>query len=217
LGGTNSTGRKDVVPGVMGTQQYLKVEVPNSTALKMFVYDSAFANKTQTMDGVAVATTGGNEVTTVSTAMGANARTSWIVKLLPTAGYVFGNYQTNELIIAFDFDSTKFSLANGVTVSGVPGITEISATSYGMNGKEKAFKMPALMGGSLIGFAGNIGEQDLKVVINSDLGDPTTSVTMYVYQPGWFQDTDGTYKYGIFDSATSLKIGGANTVTFTIT
>lgn len=227
LGGTvtsiNNTGRVDDVMSAVGTNAYLLVDAPASGApIKMFIRDNSYTNQTTTMDGVVVATTGGFVTASVSTAMGTGSETDWVVDMLPTAGYVYGNYQRNELVLLLDgADSTKFSTTSGLTITGVPGLVSIPATTYGINsGKSSdvvAYKMPAVSGSLIAGFPGLTGTQRLSVRLLADVGNPTASVILYVYQPGWFQDIDGSYKYGVFNSAGTQAIGGTNTVTFTVT
>jgi hypothetical protein len=219
LGSSGISGRLDKVPGVMQTNSYLEVEQPTYKAANVRIYDSAYTNITTSVD----ATTSSTSAQTV----GSGGRLDTIVRVMPQANTVVGNYQNNEMLVVFDLiDNTKFSTTNGVTISGIPGVVPVSATAvpspYGAYsvaaGKSVpvAFKVPALSSGSIIGWNGMSGNQDIKVALYADLGDPgsTTDVVMYLLTPGWFQDTDGNYKYGVYNAAGTLSIGAANTVTY---
>lgn len=219
LGSTTEAGRLDKVPGRMGTNMYLEVESPTYDPANARVYDSAYTNITTSVDSETPSTS--------AQTVGSGGRLDTIVRVMPDANTVLGNYQENEQIFVFDLiDNTKFSTTNGVTISGIPGIVPVSATAvpskYGSfsvaSGKSVpvAFKVPAMAAGNILGFAGLSGNQDVKVSLYADLGDPgsTTDVKLYLLTPGWFQDTDGAYKFGVYNSAGTLSVGGTNTVTW---
>lgn len=217
LAGSNLTGSRDVVNEKVGTNVYKEVLVPTTSPIKLFARTSALANDTQLVDGGASAVAGGYEITTTTHAMTTGDRLDAVVEFFPVANKIHGNYQRNELIIAFDADTSKFSKTNGVTISGLPGIVSLPSSTYGLDsaiGADFVFKIPAIAAGNVIGFPGLVGSQKLTVTLNSDVGNPTADVTMYVLQPGWYQDTDGEYKYGIYNSVSTLQTVGTNTVVF---
>jgi len=177
---------------VTTSPQDFEMQVTNNTEVTLALYDSTLANETTdgTTGHYAQGATG-----SVAHAMGSGDSLDMIIK----AKTVSTAAKFKDAYICANFNLARYSKLNGVTIEG---LAEVDLPKYcADNAYEKAWKVGDVMSGKTYTYA---------VHILADVSAPGDDNVAFLWaDSAWYQDADGSIKYGTIGSAAS-DLGAAN-------
>ena len=187
--GTYTSVKTSVVAD--GATEEVYVNVPESTEVEFKVLDSTYSDVNGTSGWY-------QDVVVPSTAISfdsGSVNTYYIKIRAKDAAAQFGSDGLTNYICA-DFNTAKFSKANGVVISG---LTEVDVpAALQAQGMDKCWILPVIKSTE--------GEKTLTVTIRADLGDPGASddIKFQVFDGNYYQKNDGTIGIGVADDAYTL-------------
>jgi len=191
LGDTNVVSASLKGINLLGASVEKYITAPRSSDLQFLIYNDAY----QEING---STTYYKDVTVPATAITFNSGDSktYTMKVQTAKGSAqFGSDEVDNYI-GIDYNTAKFSSANGVVITGDHVISEVTCPAYAYaQGMDKCYKIKPIKSSE--------GTVTFTLSLKADLGDPgdTDDVKIQFYDGNYYQGADGSIKAGIGNDA----------------